>query len=155
MRERRCWRRYGTEAKIVWRRAGPILVVVDGGRARLEVGGGGVGMEEVVKLLEGVAAGVAAGMSLENSLSISDPIPLTAATRGRVTHVISLRDSCSARSYRRASVPPRPQRQQRTRRQRLGRSDRVWRRCPCSPRLFRFFALSLICFPLFHTPQAL
>ena len=70
------------EAKIVWRRAGPILVVVDGGRTRLEGGGGEVGVEAEVKLFEGVAAGVAAGMSLENNLSISDPIPLTAAMRG-------------------------------------------------------------------------
>jgi len=69
------------EAKIVWRRAGPILVV-DGGRTRLEAGGGEVGVEAEVKLFEGVAAGVAAGMSLGNNLSISDPIPLTAAMRG-------------------------------------------------------------------------
>jgi hypothetical protein len=68
------------EAKIVWRRAGPI--VVDGGRTRLEAGGGEVGVEAEVKLFEGVAAGVAAGMSLENNLSISDPIPLTAAMKG-------------------------------------------------------------------------
>jgi hypothetical protein len=70
------------EAKIVWRRAGPILVVVDGGRTRLEAGGGEVGVEAEVKLFEGVAAAVAAGMSLENNLSISDPVPLTVAMGG-------------------------------------------------------------------------
>ena len=68
------------EAKIVWRRAGPIFAVVDGGRTRLEAADE-VGVEAEVKLFEGVAAGVAAGMSLENNLSISDPVPLTAAMR--------------------------------------------------------------------------
>lgn len=65
------------EAKIVWRRAGPMLVVVDGGRTRM-----GAGVEAEEKLSAGVAAGVAAGMSLENNLSISDPVPLIAAIRG-------------------------------------------------------------------------
>jgi hypothetical protein len=69
------------EAKIVWRRAGPILVVVDGGRTRLEAGADKVGVGAEGKLFEGVVAGVAAGMSLENNLSISDPVPFTAAIR--------------------------------------------------------------------------
>jgi hypothetical protein len=69
------------EAKIVWKRAGPILVVADDVRTRLGAGADEAGVEAEAKLFEGVAAGVAAGMSLENNLSISDPVPLTAATR--------------------------------------------------------------------------
>jgi len=61
------------EAKIVSRRAGPLLVVVDCGQTRLEVG-----VEAEVKLFKGPAA----VMSLENNLSISDPVPLMAAIRG-------------------------------------------------------------------------
>jgi hypothetical protein len=61
------------EAKIVLRRAGPLLV--DGGQTRLQAG------VEVVELFEGVVAGEAAVMSLENNLSISDPVPLMAAIR--------------------------------------------------------------------------
>jgi hypothetical protein len=54
------------EAKIVLRRAGPIL---------------GVGVEEE-ELFKGVTAGETAVMSLENNLSISDPAPLMAAIDG-------------------------------------------------------------------------
>ena len=68
------------EAKIVSRRAGPLLVEVDGGRTRLEAA---VDEAEVQgeKLFKGVGAGEAAVMSLENNLSISDPVPLMADIR--------------------------------------------------------------------------
>jgi hypothetical protein len=41
-----------------------------------------VGVEAEEELFKGVVAGEVAVMSLENNLSISDPIPLMAATRG-------------------------------------------------------------------------
>jgi hypothetical protein len=53
------------EAKIVLRRAGPILKV-----------------EEGEELFKGMTAGEVAVMSLENNLSISDPAPLMAAIGG-------------------------------------------------------------------------
>lgn len=70
------------EAKIVSRRAGPLLVVVDGGRTRLEAAVDEAEVQGEVKLFKGVGAGEAAVMSLENNLSISDPAPLMADIRG-------------------------------------------------------------------------
>ena len=70
------------EAKIVSRRAGPLLVAVDDGRTRLEARMDEAGVEVEEKLFKGVGAGEAAVMSLENNLSISDPAPLAAAIGG-------------------------------------------------------------------------
>ena len=70
------------EAKIVSRRAGPLLVVVDGGRTRLEAAVDETEVQGEVKLFKGVGAGETAVMSLENNLSISDPAPLMADIRG-------------------------------------------------------------------------
>ena len=70
------------EAKIVSRRAGPLLVAVDDGRTRLEARIDEAGAEAEEKLFKGVGAGEAEVRSLENNLSISDPVPLRAAIGG-------------------------------------------------------------------------
>lgn len=75
------------EAKIVSRRAEHLLVTVVDGSTRLEAGVHETEVEAEAKrvcmltlLPEGVAAGeLAEWMSLENKLSISDPVPLMAA----------------------------------------------------------------------------
>ena len=73
------------EAKIVSRRARPLLVVVGGGDTALGVEVDGPQAEAEAKsvssvtlLFEGLGAGEGAGMSFENNLSSCDPVPFMA-----------------------------------------------------------------------------
>ena len=70
------------DAKMVSRRARPLLAVVDGGVTRLDKGVGEAEANRVSRVtlwLGVVGAGDAAGMSLENNLSRSDVDPLVSA----------------------------------------------------------------------------
>jgi hypothetical protein len=77
------------EAKIVSRRARPLLTVAGGVFTRLEVGVDEADAEAEAKrvsmvtlLLLGFEAGEADGRSLENNLSKSDTVPLLAVVGG-------------------------------------------------------------------------